>query len=611
VAETALNHPRPRARTPAPGRDGPDVGEATVVRLGARRPAPQRRSSPTPQAPKRALVVEPDDADFETLRSRLRGSEPPLAVERAHTVESALRLLADGDIEVCISELELPGRDGLELLRSAAARDWTVPIIVHTAGGSAARDIEAMELGASDYVEKQATDDGRLARSIRYALARRSAAERLGRLAQLDPLTGLANRALFQDRLDHALAAARRHQRSAAVMVLDLNGFKPVNDRLGHAGGDALLRLMAERLRARLRESDTVARLGGDEFAVVLEHLSRPEHAGLVARKVLDAIAPPAVVEGESVTVTASLGVAVFPRDADSGEVLLRQADAAMYRAKAEGGHRVRFHNGDTDGRVRRGALLAADLRRALQAGELVLHYQPQVTLGPGPLGLAAVPRWQHPDIGLVDAERFLSLAEDVGALEPLSEWVIGAACDQAARWRQAGLDRLHVALPVLSRRQLLWSGLVPRLRAALATAAIDPSAIELEIDEALLLGDLDTGAATLAALREVGVRLSLARFGEIRATFDALAAPGLHTLKLGRRLVGRVPEDPRAGAFLRAVIAAARQLELRVVAEGGKGPEQIAFLRRAGCDAIQGAVIGPPLPAEACLRWIVQAAQR
>ena len=215
-------------------------------------------------------------------------------------------------------------------------------------------------------------------------------------------------------------------------MILDLNGFKAVNDQLGHSAGDRLLTIMAGRLTKRLRETDTIARLGGDEFALLIENLAKPEHAALVARKLLDTVAPPIELDDQQVTVTASLGVALYPRDGADPDALVREADRAMYRAKAEGGNLCRFSSDQMQRRIQRGALLEADLRRALTRGELLLHYQPQVTLSPGALGISAMVRWAHPELGLIGPERFLPLAEDSGLVPPLTEWLCQAACSQA-----------------------------------------------------------------------------------------------------------------------------------------------------------------------------------
>jgi EAL domain-containing protein (putative c-di-GMP-specific phosphodiesterase class I) len=330
-----------------------------------------------------------------------------------------------------------------------------------------------------------------------------------------------------------------------------------------------------------------------------------------VGRKVLDAIAPPAMVDGEEVRVTASLGMAIYPKDAVDGATLVQQADRAMYRAKAEGGNLCRFASDQLERRVQRGALLEADLRRGLEQGELLLHYQPQVALAPGVLGVAAMVRWAHPELGLIGPERFLPLAEDSGLLEGVTEWLLEGACRQADRWRRHGLDRVQLAVPLWSRQQLLWGGLVEQLDDRLRRLSLAPEAIEIELAEEFLLADAEVGGAAAAALEELGVRLALDGYGRGSTSLKGLQLAVLDTVKLARELLQDVPEDGRRGALLEAIITLARELGLRVVAEGVEREAQLEFLRHHHCDAVQAFMSCPPLPAEACTNWLEQAAGR
>jgi diguanylate cyclase (GGDEF)-like protein len=583
----------------------PIAADADPAACGASRPALGRGSV-------RVLLVEADDEDFRITRALLR-TAPHLefTIERARDLATALERLRAGGFDIGLIDQALPDGDGLELVRAAHKRGCRAPLIVLSRAATLELDLQAMALGVADFLDKKRLDATALERAIRYALARERQAEQLSRLAQYDELTGLANRSLFQDRLERALAWARRHERLVAVMILDLNGFKAVNDRLGHVAGDRLLALMAQRLSGRLRETDTVARLGGDEFAILIENLARPEHAALVARKLLDTIAPPATVDGQEVAVTASLGVALYPRDAEEGAALVQQADRAMYRAKAEGGNLCRFSSGQLERRVQRGALLETDLRRGLEQGEFALHYQPQVTLTPGALGISALIRWRHPELGLIGPERFLSLAEENGLLEPITDWLFEAACDQARRWHAQGFERVHLALPLLSRQQLGWSGLAQRLAAGLQATGMHPGSLEIELREELLLSDADAGGRALAGLRGLGVRLALDAYGCGPMSLRGLQLGVLDTLKLARELHQEVPMDAQRSAVVAAVVALARELGLRVVAEGVDRQEQLACLRRYGCDAVQAFMSCPPLPPEACTSWLRQASAR
>jgi diguanylate cyclase len=573
--------------------------------------------------PIRILLVEDNEADYWHARDLLDAApHARFTIDWARDLQSGLARLAPAAFDVCLLEQALPDGDGLEIVRAAPSRGCDAPIIMLTGRGSLDLDLQAMQLGAADYLDKSRIDAAMLERAIRYALNRRQQAQRLSRLAQHDELTGLANRSLFNDRLERALAWARRHERIAAVMVLDLNGFKAVNDRLGHVAGDRLLTVMGMRLCSRLRETDTVARLGGDEFALVVENLAKAEHAGLVARKLLDAVVPPVAIEAHTVTVTASLGIALYPQDGSHGATLLREADRAMYRAKAEGGNLCRFCSDQIEQRVQRGALVEADLRRALEHGELILRYHPQIELGNagGAIGLAGVLHWDHPQLGLLAAERFMPLAEDSGMLEDLTDWMLLAACTQGSTWQTMGFSELHLAVPLLSRRQLAWSGLAQRLHNCLEAAGLDPGHLEIELGEEALLGESSTG---LRALKELGVRIALDGFGRGPTSLRSLQLGLLDTLKLAREWHHRphadaAPARPagslgkgRHGAVVGAIITLARELGLRVVAEAVDDPAQLTFLRQRGCTAVQALMSSAPLPAAACTSWLRKATGR
>jgi diguanylate cyclase (GGDEF)-like protein len=562
--------------------------------------------------PIRLLLVDDSEEDYRRTCALLGAARHvTFAIEWAQSARHAMMQLAAGAYDVCVIDQCLTDGEGLDLVRAARDRGLQTPIIMLTGCSTLELDFAAMALGVSDFLDKSRIDATLLARTIRYALARHRQAERLNRLAQYDELTGLANRSLFQDRLARALAWARRHDRLVAVMVLDLNGFKAVNDRLGHSAGDRLLNIMARRLSERLRETDTVARLGGDEFALLIENLAKPEHAALVARKLLDTVAPAVELDEEQVSVTASLGVALYPADGRDAAELVRQADRAMYRAKAEGGNLCRFSSDQAQRRMQRGALLESDLRRALVAGELLLHYQPQVTLRPGPLGIAAMVRWAHPELGLIGPERFLPLVEDGGLLLGLTDWLSEAACAQARHWSELGFGPVHLAVSLLMHRQLAWADFAGRLQSCLAGAGLSPDRLEVEVAEAQLLADGAAGGAGLAALDEIGVRVALHGFGSGPMSLRSLPLGLLDTIKLARDLHRDVPGDHQRSALVRAIVALAKDLGLRVVAEAVDRHDQLTFLRRTGCDAVQAFMSCPPLPAAACTNWLRQASSR
>ncbi len=562
--------------------------------------------------PVRLLLVEGQEARYRHTRDMLaRARHVQFTIDWAQTLAAALARLHEGAFDAMVISQQLPDGEGLELVRAAQSHGRAAPAIMLADQATLELDLQAMALGVSDFLDRGQLDGSLLERTIRYALARRRQAERLSHLAQHDELTGLANRALFQDRFERALAWARRRERMVAVMVLDLNGFKAVNDRLGHAAGDRLLCIVAQRLVQRLRETDTVARLGGDEYALVIENLAKAEHAALVARKLLDAVAPAVAIGDCEVTVTASLGVALYPKDGEDTRSLLAGADAAMYRAKAEGGNLCRFSSAQLERRVQRGAILESDIRRGLAQGEFVLHFQPQVTLNSDELGISGLIRWCHPELGLIGAERFLPLAEDTGLLEPLTDWLFEAGCAQVQRWQRLELGKLHLALPLLSRQQLAWNDLGRRLTERLDERRLGPDWLEIELTEELLLGDAEAGGVGLGALKRLGVRLALDGFGRGPTSLRGLQLGVLDTLKLSRELLEGVPQQAQRTALTKAIIGLARDLHLRVVAEGVDHQEQLSFLRQHGCSGVQAFMSCPPLPAEACTGWLRQAAGR
>ncbi len=435
---------------------------------------------------------------------------------------------------------------------------------------------------------------------------RREQEARIEHLAYHDALTGLPNRLLVADRLQLALAHAQRLQHQVAVLYLDLDRFKVVNDSLGHLAGDALLREVARRLCAALREEDTVGRLGGDEFQVVLGDIVDAAAAAHVAEKLMQALAAPFLLEGHEVHVSASLGIALFPRDGASAELLLKYADTALYEAKAEGRNAYRFFSPEMNtlahGRLR----LENDLRRAIERGELVLHYQPQLDLATGRVdAVEALVRWQHPQRGLLQPGTFIPVAEETGLIVGLGEWVLSEACRQAAEWHATGLADLRVAVNI-SPRQLQRPGLDALVQQVLADTGLPPACLELEITESSMMVDPPQAIRLLQALHDLGVQLSIDDFGTGWSSFAHLRRMPLHRLKIDGSFVaglaagvdGAQAGDAGDTAIVQAIIVMTHQLGLRVIAEGVETLEQRMSLMRQGCDEMQGYLLAAPVPA-------------
>lgn len=433
--------------------------------------------------------------------------------------------------------------------------------------------------------------------------ARKQAEERLRVLAYHDPLTGLPNRALFHTLLSQALAKAQRHHRLGAVLFIDLDRFKNINDTLGHPVGDLLLKEAATRLMACLRQSDTIARLGGDEFTILLEEIAHERDAIIVAQKILAALAEPFNLAGHEVFVTASIGISLFPHDGNDVEALLKNADTALYRTKEQGRNGYTLYTAEMNALALKRMALENSLRRAVERSEFLLHYQPRVALDTGRvICVEALLRWQHPELGLVMPDQFISLAEETGLIMPVGEWVLRTACAQAKAWQASGFPALRVSVN-LSARQFSQPGIVAQVAKALSDAGLAPNSLELELTESTVMQDAEDAIAKLNALKQLGVYLSIDDFGAGYSSLEYLKHFPIDTLKIDRSFVQDVPGNSDDGAIVRAIIAMAHSLKIKVTAEGVETAEQLGFLRAYQCDEMQGYYFGMPLPTHEFLK--------
>jgi diguanylate cyclase (GGDEF)-like protein/PAS domain S-box-containing protein len=424
-------------------------------------------------------------------------------------------------------------------------------------------------------------------------------ARELALLAGRDALTGLANRRLLLQRLDQAVGRAGRAGTRLAVLFVDLDRFKTVNDGLGHGAGDALLVEVARRLKATVRSTDTVGRLGGDEFVVLLDPLRADPDAGRVAGAIVAALAEPYAIGGQELISAASVGIALYPADGASAAELVGRADAAMYRAKSRGGAGFAFYCPELHAAALERMELERGLHRALERAELVLHYQPTVSLVDGRVtGVEALLRWRHPSRGLVGPGTFVGLAEETGLIVPIGAWAMHDACRQAAGWATVGPVPLAVAVNV-SARQLFRADLAALVRSALAESGLPPYRLILEITESAVMDDVSTAARVLGALRATGVRLVLDDFGTGHSALGHLKRLPLDGLKIDRSFVQGIGNDADDEAIVRAIVELAGTLRLSVVAEGVERAEQVRFLAEVGCRTAQGFLFGRPAPAE------------
>jgi diguanylate cyclase (GGDEF)-like protein/PAS domain S-box-containing protein len=431
---------------------------------------------------------------------------------------------------------------------------------------------------------------------------RREAAERFAYLARHDELTGLVSRAFFRDRLEHALRLAERREWCVALMFIDLDRFKWINDTLGHDAGDLVLQHVASCLQASVRKADTVARLGGDEFMVLMENVNEADAAG-AAQRIATNLAGPLTVQGQECSIDSSIGVAMYPRDGRTEIELRHAADAAMYRAKLEPGAGFRFFTREMSDVARERIELVEALHRAVGRDELELHYQPQVDLARGGLvSVEALLRWRRPGHGLVDAGRWIGAAKSTGLIVPIGEWALRTACEQAARWRHDVQPGLRVAVNI-GARELHPVDFAERVRETLEASGLEPGALEFEVAEE---GIVERARPVLAALRDLGVTVILDDFGTGRFTMRGLDALPLDAVKIDRIIVANL-EDAGDQAVARSVIGLAHDVGLRVYAVGVETEAQREFLRANGCDAVEGYLISHPLSPEALERWLAR----
>jgi diguanylate cyclase (GGDEF)-like protein/PAS domain S-box-containing protein len=442
---------------------------------------------------------------------------------------------------------------------------------------------------------------------VRDISDRKRSEEQMTALAYRDALTGLPNRRLFNDRLGIALAQARRYRHRLAVVFVDLDRFKPVNDTLGHAAGDELLLAVAERLSACVRLGDTVARLAGDEFTLLLPGIHYVEDVSKVALKLSEAMRRPFRVRGRDLHVSASGGISIYPDDAQDAEELLANADVAMYRAKQQGRDNFQMYSPSMARRVQEQGALADKLRGALVANQMALYYQPTLDLATGRIvGAEALLRWQHPELGLVFPKDFLSLADFTGLILSLGPWALERACAQARDWQKRGSRDVFVAVN-LSAYELQQSDLLGHVERALRETGLDPSSLHLEIPEGYAMQDLERTIEKLRSLKALGVSITIDGFGAGFSSLARLRRLPIDALKMDMSFVRGATTDPDDASLVTAVIAVAHSLELEVIAQGVETEAQVALLRSLQCDGVQGYIWSPPVPPDECERLLVR----
>ena len=423
--------------------------------------------------------------------------------------------------------------------------------------------------------------------------------ERIQFLANHDALTSLPNRAMFSEVLNLAIQNGHRYKRGFAVLFIDLDRFKIINDTMGHDAGDKLLKEMGTRLSETVRSSDVVARLGGDEFVVLVQEVSETKQVDAVARKILSALVEPLSMQGQECRVTASIGICMYPADAQDEKALMKNADIAMYRAKEDGKNTYKFYSEETNVHTFERMALETSLRRGLERNEFFLHYQAKLDLRTGHItGVEALIRWQHPELGMVPPMQFIPLAEETGLIVPIGKWVLNTACAQNVAWQGDGLPPLCMAVN-LSARQFADENLLEDIAAALKSSGLRPELLELELTESMVIQNTERAGRILAAIKKMGVRLAIDDFGVGYSSLTHLKRFPIDTLKVDRSFIRDLPQDLEDKAICEAIIAMGKSLNLTVVAEGVETLEQQTFLQDHNCDEMQGFLFSKPIPSD------------
>jgi diguanylate cyclase (GGDEF)-like protein len=548
--------------------------------------------------PVRILLVEDDPRAALIIGEMLRTTWPRgLVLSHAERLGDATQELLDRGATCVLLDLSLAEADQLTSVEQVRTAAPDVPIVVLADRADEAAALLAIRAGAQDYVIKPELYPALLSRTLRYAIERKRSEVQLAHMALHDPLTGLPNRALFLDRLGVALDRSRRTSASVAVLFLDVDNFKEVNDRLGHAAGDRLLTGLADRMRAMLRPMDTVARFGGDEFTFLFEDLASEREVVLIADRISRATSVPIRLEDAETSITVSIGIAMVGDPAVLPESLIREADAAMYRAKELGRSRYELFDEASRQRAMERLELEAALRHAVDRSELRVHYQPKVSLsdGIGVIGFEALVRWEHPERGLIAPAEFIPLAEETGIVLAIGEYVLGEALRQIARWR---LSKPDVTVSVnLSARQLEDTGLASMLAGAMRATDVDPDALCLEISERAVMLKPEVSTRALQGLKTVGVRIAIDDYGTGTSSLTSLKRLPVDTLKIHESFVSGLDGNPEDASLVSAVVELGHALGLNVVAEGVETDRQLQELRAMRCDGAQGFLFGKPVP--------------
>ena len=561
----------------------------------------------------RVLIID-DEEQIRHLLIDVLGND--YLCSDAGSAEEALAALADDTFDLVISDIDMGGMSGLELVPHVHSISPDTVVVMVSGNQDIEFAIRAMRVGAFDYITKP-LDLRHVEASVERALNQRNLLKEKRRdkeqietllqqrtaqvdwLAYYDTVTQLPNRALFEDRLTQAVAIAKASAQQLGVLFISLDQFKKVNDSLGHGPGDTLLREFAERLKSCITKSDTVARFGSDEFALLRTQIDGTKDVIETIGSLSQVLKFSFDLPGHELFATASVGVSLFPLDGDDCQTLLKNAGAALYKAKKSGGANYQFFTADMHDLATRRLALETNLRRAIQNEEFLLHYQPRVSVDSlGITGIEALVRWQHPQLGLVSPSEFIPLAEDTGLIVPIGEWVLRTACLQGRRWRDEGFAPIRIAVNI-SARQFYDRDLSQTVIRILEETGLSPNYLELELTESSIMQNAEFAAEMLTRLKNMGINISIDDFGTGFSSLASLKRLPIDALKIDQSFVRDATSDPDDAALVMAIITLAHNLRLKVIAEGVETEDQLRFLQLLRCDEIQGYFFSKPLLAE------------
>lgn len=562
------------------------------------------------------LIVDDEIVSRYTVEALLssEGYELVFAESGEEALEKAVELVPD----LMLLDVMMPGMNGFEVCQRLRAnpRLAELPVVMVTALDDRESRIKGIEAGADDFMSKpfdRAELRARIRTITRLNRYRRlvETEEQLAYLANYDPLTNLPNRNLLMERMRQTLGRASRNQQGVAVLVLDLDGFQMINDSLGHEVGDKMLQEVASRLTKTVSVGATVARLSGDEFVIMEEANDPVKQVSDIAQRVLDAISKFMMLNQHEIVITASLGISVFPSDGEEPSGLLKNANIALSRAKAEGKNTYQFFTAEMNTMALKRLILENQLRKVLERNELCLYYQPQIEIATGRIiGLEALLRWQHPELGFVSPGQFISVAEEMGLIIPIGEWVLRTACRQNQIWQEEDFPPIRMSVNV-SGRQFQDPNLLQMIKNVLVETGLNPIYLELELTESMLMEEninrKESVFAVLTQLQTMGIHIAIDDFGTGYSSLSYLKRFPLNTLKIDRSFVQDVNTNTDDAAITTAIIAMAHSLQLTVVAEGVETKEQLAFLDKRQCEIVQGYFFSPPISVKEMTKMLKQ----